>query len=280
MSMVGWDTIGCTRGHDWHDRRSVGVRLNGPTGFSDLTPIPHRLARAFSMEVWDPGSYPVDGGPYCPAHDAVSETIVNLGVWEPVETVLTLAVLEGHRGEHMVDVGAQIGWFTLLAASCGCDVIAVEADPDCADLIEWNAKINGWDDRVTVRRERIGVDQGGPPVGDARLVKIDVEGAEAAAVDAMWPAIEAGRIEHLLVEVSPVFGPGYGDLVAAIIAAGYDAYTLPDKATPPIVVDNPATALNPGRLPGGDRGSPTAAAAIVETWHQKNVWFKHRDAAW
>jgi hypothetical protein len=39
----------------------------------------------------------------------------------------------------------------------------------------------------------------------------------------MWPAISHGNVDHIQMEVSPTFGPGYPELVEQIIAAGYRA---------------------------------------------------------
>ena len=60
----------------------------------------------------------------------VSRRIREEGVWEPYETSLVLAMLR--PGDVFVDVGANIGYFTILAASAvGAQgmVFAFEPDP-------------------------------------------------------------------------------------------------------------------------------------------------------
>jgi FkbM family methyltransferase len=71
-------------------------------------------------------------------------------VWETHMTNLFKRVLE--PGMTFVDVGANFGWFTLVAAAqVGAQgkVIAVEANPETHDLLTTNVEINGFADRVT-----------------------------------------------------------------------------------------------------------------------------------
>lgn len=280
MSMTSMDVIACQRGHEHHATRLVTVNLGGQTPYADLAPVPMRLRRSFQMVLFDPGQYPIDGGPYCPAHDAVSHTIYELGIWEPRETILTLTVLR--PDDVMLDLGAQIGWFSLLAASCEAKVWAWEADAQARRLLQQSAKINGWMPNGLIESSQFRIDPDTPTLGartqtPLRLVKIDVEGAEFDAVRILDEALDAGNVDHLCMEVSPCFGYGYGDLVQRIIDHGYESYLLPPKQQPPVALDDPAKALDPYRL---HTMSPNALRAEVESWHQEDVWFKHEEASW
>ncbi|KAI7846166.1 hypothetical protein COHA_000336 [Chlorella ohadii] len=72
-----------------------------------------------------------------PESDIVSNEIMHNGVWEHAETVNILARLEewkqakqqGSSGVVLLDVGANVGWFTLQAAAMGYHVLAVEPMP-------------------------------------------------------------------------------------------------------------------------------------------------------
>jgi FkbM family methyltransferase len=63
----------------------------------------------------------------------VCNSIRNFGGWQPVQTLITHALLqeEWRWGVLVLDVGANMGWFTLLARSLGCHVVAFE--PQAAD---------------------------------------------------------------------------------------------------------------------------------------------------
>ncbi len=81
----------------------------------------------------------------------VSQRLREEGVWEPYETELVLAALA--PGDVFVDAGANIGYFSILAAArvgpAGA-VYAFEPDPGNAALLRASATLNGLADTVTV----------------------------------------------------------------------------------------------------------------------------------
>lgn len=80
----------------------------------------------------------------------VSRCIREEGVWEPYETSLLLGLLQ--PGDVFLDVGANIGYFSVLAASLvggSGAVFAFEPDPDNFRLLSANAELNGFGDRIT-----------------------------------------------------------------------------------------------------------------------------------
>lgn len=283
--MLDLAEIRCQRGHTDHATLPVLVTLGGPTGYRDLPSIPQRFARSFSIEVFDWKQYEAfkwteyDAGPgYCPAFDAVSETIATLGIWEPSETILTLAVCAAYPDSVVVDFGSQVGWFTLLACSSGNSVVAIDADPANHQVLRKSLERNGWEGRVLPIQRRVGPNW--PPLGelgDVALAKIDVEGAERDALRALWPSIEAGKVAHLMVEVTPSFAEWYPDLVCDLIDAGYLAFELPPKQTPPAILEELPRDLMPGYLNDLSR---VVLRRTVEGWDQRNIWFAREDAKW
>lgn len=273
--MVAWDEIRCQRGHGTgHQFRTPPIHLGGPTPYHDYPEIPLWMTRDFSMMVWDPDIYPVDGGDYCPAHDAVSATIVSHGVWEVRETILTLQVLSSAEpGQRFVDFGAQIGWFSLLAASCGVPVVAIEADEDNAGLLKSNMALNDWRHLLSLWHTRVGPESEELTDMPTRLVKIDIEGAERQAIRMLQPSIQAGHVDHIMMEVSPVFCEGYPQLVCDLVDAGYRAYLLPHKQQPPLpMTDLPNDLERIDTLPD--------LYNTVGGWHQEDVWFARDGASW
>lgn len=275
-AMSEWAEIRCQRGHTHHPERVVSVDLGGPTPYHDYTPIPERLAVGWDMRIWD--QTPDTDARYCPANDAVSDTIASLGVWEPRETVLALTVLSSVDDPLVVDFGSQVGWFSLLALACGAHVVAYEADADNADLLEasvrWTGNNPDWSPRFDLRRQRVGPTSTALPPVAVRWAKADVEGAEGDAVRVLWPSIEAGLVDHLMVEVSPCFAGYYGRLVAELMDAGYEAFVLPPKRIPPVDLADPAAALGRYRL------ERDGVEATVGGWRQEDCWFKRIGASW
>jgi FkbM family methyltransferase len=76
----------------------------------------------------------------------ISRAIAAEGIWEPSETDFLLSVLA--PGQVFVDVGANIGYFSLVAAAAvrpGGAVIAFEPEQENFQLLEENCRLNGLD---------------------------------------------------------------------------------------------------------------------------------------
>ena len=87
----------------------------------------------------------------------VSRKIREEGIWEPYETSLLLQLLK--PGHVFVDVGANIGYFSLLAASLVGEtgaVFAFEPDPQNFTLLQASAEHNGLAHIVTALQAGLG----------------------------------------------------------------------------------------------------------------------------
>jgi FkbM family methyltransferase len=179
----------------------------------------------------------------------ISSGIRRDGVWEPVETSALLEVLP--RGGVFLDLGANIGYYTVLAAlACGEGgrVHAFEPEPANFELLERNVRhnrvgnvecvraaagrasgtselflsdTNQGDHRLYASEGR----EGGIPVRqvaidehfagrDPRIdvVKIDTQGSEVAILEGMRGLLEANRGRmSLVVEFWPFGLAGAGD---------------------------------------------------------------------
>lgn len=72
------------------------------------------------------------------SQDTIIGPAIERGVWEEHETRLFRAHLA--PGRRVVDLGANVGWFTVLAILAGCEVHAFEPVPHIADVLERNAR--------------------------------------------------------------------------------------------------------------------------------------------
>lgn len=80
----------------------------------------------------------------------VSRRIRDEGIWEPFETSLLLSFLR--TGDIFVDVGANIGYFSVLGASVvgeGGAVFAFEPDPANFQLLQASAALNALQGRIS-----------------------------------------------------------------------------------------------------------------------------------
>ena len=219
----------CQAGHTFHESKVVNTS-NGP------------------MHVWDWEMYRNQFNTYCTGQDDVSMSLDLYGTWEKPDYARAKQILAGTPGT-VLDFGAHIGWFTVLAARLNHYVIAVEADPENMRLLELN-----WPTEKPQGRRVLSWVKGLPRMEatdkePVRFLKADVEGAEGQVIDVTRPLWENRLIEHALLEISPVFADYYPALVDELIGYGYDAFIVKAEMD--------------WHINGGD---------VV--FEQENVWFK------
>ncbi|MDQ2639188.1 MAG: FkbM family methyltransferase [Pseudomonadota bacterium] len=219
--------------------------------------------------------------------DFVSNAIYATGQWEPYVTAYVRQSLR--PGDIFIDVGANIGYFTLLAAGLVGNkgsVHAIEASRRIFTRLQRNVDLNGYrhvrcihaaassaagelslylapDDNdghsttVEALAHAEGMRLEGTVAADtlmnlvgeeklfsARLVKIDVEGAELSVLNAIFPVLERfSNATEFLVELSPDYCPGRQDdvdrIFNAFAAAGYGLFRLPNAYSASALLERP-----------------------------------------
>ncbi|MCQ8833040.1 FkbM family methyltransferase [Streptomyces malaysiensis] len=203
--------------------------------------------------------------------DLIQRYLYLFGVWEPHMTRWLQRRLK--PGDVFVDVGANIGYYSVLASRLvggSGKVVAVEASPTFLRLLQRHARRNGCANIRTVNaavsdREKLltfilassrnmgansVVPYDGPaestfeiaarPLPDllaedeitrARVIKVDVEGAEGGVVRGLVPLLDRLRPDaELTVEVTPQrmaeLGDSVEELLAALTGHGFHVYRL------------------------------------------------------
>ena len=88
-------------------------------------------------------------------HDRyISEEIATLGRWESLETEVVRRLLG--PGSLLLDCGANIGWYSVIGAAIGAEVVAFEPEPNNLVLLHQNILENAFEDRVTVHPVALG----------------------------------------------------------------------------------------------------------------------------
>jgi FkbM family methyltransferase len=201
--------------------------------------------------------------------NVVQRAVFHFGVFEPNLTAWIRAHLK--PGDVFVDVGANVGYFSLLASRMvGKDgrVIALEPAPSTFAVLEHNILLNKAENVRAVRvaaydriatlpmysvagEEAAGgaslVHVVGPqeaevsaaPLGDvltseelrrARLIKIDVEGAEESVVAGLLPLLDQLRDDaELVIELLPTT---FAAVVECFAKRGFYRYLLKNPMTP------------------------------------------------
>jgi FkbM family methyltransferase len=209
--------------------------------------------------------------------DLIQRYIYTFGVWEPHLTHWLSRRLRA--GDTFVDVGANVGYFSLLAAGLVGDeghVVAVETSPAFHGMLLQQLRRNQYSsvrsinaavsDRAEMLRfvlaspSNLGansiVPYDGPAastfemearplpallseaeISNARVIKIDVEGAEGAVMRGLYSVLGQLRPDaEIAVEVTPTRMAQVGDSAAELIDTmhqhGFHAYHLANDYAP------------------------------------------------
>lgn len=164
-----------------------------------------------------------------------------LGIYEPFETELFRKEIK--KGDVVLDIGANIGYYTLIAAKLvgeNGQVYAFEPDPDNFALLEKNVEINGYknvvlvqkavsnktgkiklylcednkgdhriynshDGRQSIEIEAIRLDDYFKDYnGKIDFIKIDIQGAEEGAIQGMLNLLEKNKTVKIVTEFWPI----------------------------------------------------------------------------
>jgi len=234
----------------------------------------------------------------------VQRAVFHFGVYEPNLTAWIADSLTA--GDVFVDVGANVGYFSLLAASAvgtSVRVVALEPAPSTFRALQANLARNGatnvravnaaaYDKEGTLpiftvpTEEHAGgativkaigpreADVAARPLADiltaseiarARIIKIDVEGAEVAAVRGLLPALTAAPPGlEIVVELTAATE---GDVRAMLEPLGFNAYVLENPSSP-LEID-PGAPARPVRV---------ASSAVARSEKVTYMVFSRKDA--
>jgi FkbM family methyltransferase len=208
--------------------------------------------------------------------DMIQQYVYYFGLWEPYLTDWITRQLR--PGDTFVDVGANIGYYSLLASrvvGASGSVVAIEASPAIFQELQANlarnrvANVRSVNLAASARRGMVRLfrgpahnfgetslfeSTGGEFMGNieaapleeilepselanARLIKLDIEGAEGAVLPGLIPRLTSGRADlELIVEFHPKFlvepGQRVGELVELLGNAGFHAYRMENDYWP------------------------------------------------
>jgi FkbM family methyltransferase len=149
------------------------------------------------------------------------------GDWEPWVTNCIVTYLQKHEGCTFIDVGANVGWYTLLA--CGLrakHVFSFEPNPRMAELLRKTLSVNGYkDDRVTLVQGACGAEAG---ISDFWADPVEVggghmtDGEENGRPDAPVESVAVVRIDDVLER----HGYEHGYAIVKIDVEGFEPEVL------------------------------------------------------
>jgi len=192
------------------------------------------------------------------------------GIYEPLETSLVKKLIK--KGDVVVDLGAHIGYYTLIFAKLVGNegkVFAFEPNPDNFALLNKNIKMNGYINVVTEQkavanktgktRFYLSPDNAGDHriydlhdgrqfieidvtslndyfkeyEGRLNFIKMDIQGAEAAAIEGMSHLLSKNKVLKIMSEFWPSAMVGCDispqDYLESLCQKGFRLYRLDDE---------------------------------------------------
>lgn len=175
------------------------------------------------FKCFDVPKYASDVAGWCPGRYNVSDRLMVEGHWEPHDSVAIEAILRaGDRSRLVIDFGANIGWYTIMAAKLGYDVWAIEGDLETLDVLRQNTALYRVEHLVEATHRWVSGTSLFNTPREVELVKIDLEGMDRFAVEGCWRFID--RIANFYVEISPCWRDDYPALVDKLRGAGFSAF--------------------------------------------------------
>ena len=185
------------------------------------------LTKQGEFYVYDSSKYQSNYDKYCTGRDVVSETLILEGQWEPHDSKIIKEILEkGDPDKKVIDFGCHIGWYTIMAAKLDYQVMAIDGDLENLNLLKLNAGLHNVRDKIEVYHAWVDQNFKLDGSGDIELIKIDLEGNEQYAIEAVSHLLD--RTSNLYVEISPVFNGSYSALIDDLTSQGFKAF-YPNK---------------------------------------------------
>lgn len=195
-----------------------------------------------------------------PQDSGISPIIGTLGWWEPLVTELFLTTIE--QGQIVLDIGANIGWFTLLASRLvGRQGRILSFEPEATNfaLLDKSIQANEFSNvsafpiavgdfdgeellylaaepglhstyrhlgpsiRVKTCKVDSIIEERG--VSKVDLMKVDVEGAEPRVIEGALQSIQQGRIDRIVMEWNPDSWYDKGEALRTL-SRSYRAYWI------------------------------------------------------
>ncbi|MEN3234198.1 FkbM family methyltransferase [Methylobacterium ajmalii] len=181
-------------------------------------------------------------------NDGISECIKQHGFWEPFETEIFLHIYKSlyAKDDAFIDVGCQLGYYSLMHLALGVDIVTFERNPVYTRYFNrsilknkfmyprrsFNCNVGSFTDGSVLC-----LDDALSGIKSILSIKVDTEGAEPDIFRGAKKVLKSRVAKSMIIEFSPRFTTEYNssatmsiseyeDLFFNILESGYKAYDI------------------------------------------------------
>jgi len=173
------------------------------------TPVKRVLSRAISASFGEDGKVvEADGLRFVSSKDRVFARLLLEGYYEPLLTKTALSLVR--KGDHVVDVGANFGWYTVQMARAvgdGGRVSSFEPMPSAFQKLSKNIELNGFGGLVQATNAAVGAQAGSVQMSsedserETALSYVQAEAPGETQLVALDTSLSGGPVSFMKIDV-------------------------------------------------------------------------------
>jgi hypothetical protein len=140
---------------------------------------------------------------------------------------LTKEILNEDKDGLFVDVGCQLGYYSVLSSLVGVQTISIDF---CNSFLTLFRKTIENNKLTKIKIVNESVDENFDLLehvsSNINLIKIDIEGSEKFLFSSIEPLLSENKIKNIIMEISPNLDDSYRDLCQKLYSHGYQIYDI------------------------------------------------------
>ena len=161
--------------------------------------------------------------------DIISYCLEKDKCWEPFQTEITAEILKNKPNGIFIDVGCQLGYYSILSSVIGIKTISIDSCNYFLDILKETIKVNNLQNINIIDKHVDNTFNINDYVSSGdyiSLIKIDIEGDEHYIINSLDIFFEHKKIQNLIIEISPKLNNTYKNICKKLNSYGFNIYDI------------------------------------------------------
>ena len=161
--------------------------------------------------------------------DIISYCLENDKCWEPFQTEITTEILKNNLNGTYIDIGCQLGYYSILSSIIGNNTISIDSCNYFLDIFKETIKTNDLQNIKIINKHvdnNFNINDYISATDIISLIKIDIEGYEHCVINSLDVLFQNRKIENLIIEISPKLNNTYTDICKKLDSYGFKIYDI------------------------------------------------------